>query len=127
MTTNFEKLMDHLESISIWKPADVTQEPNTTLTQWRIYRVKGDFHGTGDTIHFVGYAGYEGRVCSAVQTFDVKSRKGVTGSGRVYLLSGDPGYNGDAMYVWGRWLAMNANPEVEDITLTYTGNENNIL
>ena len=53
MTTDFEKLMDHLESISIWKPADVTQEPNTTLTQWRIYRVKGDFHGTGDTIHFL--------------------------------------------------------------------------
>jgi len=127
MTTNFEKLIDHLESISIWKPADVTQEPNTKLTQWRIYRAKADFHGTGDTIHFVGYAGYEGRVSSAIQTFDAKSLKGVSGSGRIYQLTGDSGFNGDAMYVWGRWVTMNGNPEVEDITETYSGNENNIL
>ena len=127
MTTDFEKLMDHLESISIWRPADVTQEPYTTLTQWRIYRVKGDFHGTGDTIHFVGYAAYEGRVSSAVQSFDVKTRKGVTQSGRIYQLLGDSGFNRDAMYVWDRWLCRNGNPKVEDITETYAVDENNIL
>ena len=119
--------MDHLESISIWKPTDVTQEPHTKLTQWRIYRVKADFHGTGDTIHFVGSAGYEGRVSSAIQTFDARSHKGISGSGRIYQLLGDSGFNGDAMYVWGRWVSMNGDPEVEDITETYTGNENNIL
>ena len=124
---NLEKLCEYLESISVWKPADVTAEPNTILTQWRIYRVKADFHGNGNTIHFVGYAGYEGRVCSAIQTFDAKSRKGVTQSGRIYELAGNSGFNGDAMYVWDRWVRMNGNPEIEDITETYAGNENNIL
>lgn len=109
------KLFEHLENISIWKVADVKDEPQTQLTQWRIFLVDGK------DIHFVGYAGYEGRVCSAVQTFDPTTRRGVTKSGRIYELIDHPGFNGDAMYVWRRWLDINDNPPAEDVTDTYIG------
>ena len=112
---NLEKLSDYLEKTSVWNVASVTDEPETQLTQWRIFFVDGK------DIHFVGYTGYEGRVCSAVQTFDPTTCKGVTRSGRIYELVGHSGFNGDAMYVWSRWLGINGNPEAEDITDTYIG------
>jgi len=112
---DLEKLFDYLEQTSIWRVASVSDEPQTSLTQWRIFLVDGK------DMHFVGYTGYEGRVCSAVQTFDPTTCKGVTESGRIYELVGPPGFNGDAMYVWNRWLNIYGNPTVEDITDTYTG------
>lgn len=115
------KLADLMEATSIWKVASVADEPNTRLTQWQIYKVKPVMEGKPETIHFVGYAGYEGRVCSSVQTFDAATRKGVTRSGRIYELVGDPGYNSDAMYVWDRWLSINGDPGVENITESYLG------
>lgn len=112
---NLEKLFDYLEKTSIWQAASVTAEPETQLTQWQIFLVNSK------DIHFVGYTGYEGRVCSAVQTFDPTTCKGVTRSGRIYELVGPPGFNRDAMYVWNRWLEINGDPTVEDVTDTYKG------
>lgn len=118
---DLEKLFDYLEKTSVWRVASVTDEPETRLTQWRIFLVDGK------DIHFAGYAGNgwsgEGRVCSAVQTFDPTTRKGVTKSGRIYELVGDSGFNGDAMYVWGRWLGINGDPPAEDVTDTYLTKE----
>lgn len=104
-----------LEATSIWKPKSVEQEPHTRLLQWRVMRVEGK------DIHFVGRADWEGRVCSAVQTYDPETRRGVTKSGRIYELLGPPGYNGDAMYVWGRWMSINGlkDEDVEDVTESY--------
>ena len=112
---DLEKLFDYLENISVWQVASVTDEPETQLSQWRIFLVDGK------DIHFVGYTGYEGRVCSAVQTFDPTTCRGVTKSGRIYELAGHSGFNGDAMYVWRRWLGINDNPPHEDVTDTYIG------
>jgi len=116
--SDLSKLAEIAIAASIWRPASVTQEPETHLTQWRVLKVKGDIDGA-DTIHFVGYAGYEGRVCSPVQTYDPSTMRGVTRSGRVYELVGHPGFNGDAMYTWGMWLDRMGNPEVEDMTDHY--------
>lgn len=118
------KELDHLCDIvttqSIWKPASVTQEPETRLTQWRVMKVSADFNTHKDTIHFVGYTGYEGRVCSAVQTYDPITKRGITKSGRVYELVGDSGFNGDAIHVWNVWFArVGTTAKVEDITDTY--------
>ncbi len=109
-------LAETLEATSIWKVASVDVEPETGLTQWRVYRVGKD---EDTTTHFVGYAGYEGRVCSAVQTYNPMNRRGITKSGRVYELVGHSGFNGDAMYVWNRWLRINGNPEHVDVTNIY--------
>ena len=103
----------------VHKVAPISQEPCTVLTQWQVFEVKNP-SGKGWDIHFVGYAGYEGRVCSAVQSFDKTTMQGVTRSGRIYKLSGDSGVNLDAQYVWGRWLAMYGNPEVREITDQYS-------
>lgn len=108
------KLAEALEAVSIWATRSVEQEPETKLTQWRVYTVQNE--DAPPSMHFVGYTGYEGRVCSAVQEYDSKTRRGVTRSGRVYELVGHSGHNGDAMYVWNRWLHINGDPKHEDVT-----------
>lgn len=115
---DMEQLAAVLEATSIWRPASVQQEPETRLTQWRVFKVKGLPHEE-ETIHFVGRAEWEGRVCSPVQTYDPTNKRGVTRSGRVYELLGPSGHNGDAMYVWARWCNINDIQEVEDITEEY--------
>lgn len=108
-------MSEALAATSIWSVASVQEEPETVLTQWRVMQVDGD------SIHFVGNAGYEGRVCSAVQSYDPSTRRGVTLSGRVYELHGDSGYNSDAMYVWARWRQINniSDSNVVDVTSHY--------
>lgn len=96
------ELIDALEASSIWRPKSVEQEPHSRLLQWRVMKL-----ADGD-IHFVGRADWEGRVCSAVQTYDPETRRGITRSGRVYELLGPSGYNSDAMYVWTKWCRINS-------------------
>lgn len=106
--------------MSIWKPYSVQQEPNTKLTQWRVMEVSAEHNDYNPTIHLVGYAGYEGRVCSAVQNYDPKSKRAVTKSGRVYELVGSSGYNRDALYVWDCWFDnLGLSATVKDVTETF--------
>jgi hypothetical protein len=103
---------------SIWRPNSVDQEPETRLTNWAVFSV--ELEGGESTIHFAGYTGYEGRVCSPVKTYDPVTKRGVTQSGRVYELVPDrPGLNGDADYVWHNWLRRNGNPKFTDVTEVY--------
>lgn len=115
---DMELLQAFVESNSIWRPASVQQEPETRLTQWRVFKVKG-LPDEAETIHFVGRAEWEGRVCSPVQEYDPTTKRGVTRSGRVYELLGPSGHNGDAMYVWARWCHINNIEEVTDVTAEY--------
>jgi len=119
--SNLEELFKQLASISVWEVLPVTDEPYTRLTEWQIFSVEPVVAGSPSTIHFVGYAGHEGRVCSAIQVFDITTRKGVTRSGRIYELAGEPGYNSDAIYVWNQWLLINGNPQIENISEKYLG------
>lgn len=114
------KLAEIVEATSIWSVASVDVEPETKLTQWRVFKVLAK-DGLPESVHFVGYTGWEGRVCSAVQTYDPKTKRGVTRSGRVYELVGQSGYNSDAMYVWSRWYTRNGlgDDDVVDITKVY--------
>lgn len=115
-----QHLCDQIEASSIWKPTSVTQEPHTKLTSWRVFSVIAPFSGDHDTtIHFVGYAWYEGRVSSPVLEYDASTKRGVTSSGRIYELDGNSGHNSDALYVWERWCD-NVHPTVvKDITSQY--------
>ena len=88
---------------STWKVAPVEAEPTLYLTSWSILEVEAG------TRHFVGYNldGCEGRTSSAIATIDVEKRRGVTKSGRVYELEGEPGHNPDARYTWSQWCQIN--------------------
>ncbi len=70
---------------------------------------------------FVGYCveNESGRVSSAITSFDAKSRAGITRSGRRYVLSGDPGFDADAMHVWSFWSQRFSVTEVNDISGEY--------
>jgi hypothetical protein len=84
---------------SVWAVAPVEEEPELQLARWRVYAVG---HGR----HFVGYnvTHREGRVSTAITSFDPETRRGVTASGRVYELIGAPGYDSHGDYVFGIWL-----------------------
>lgn len=117
--TTISDIANKVESLSVWKPASVNSEPHTRLSIWQVFLVKADFKSLGDTIHFVGYAGYEGRVSSPIMEYDKNTHRGVSSSGRIYELVGEPGHNSDATYVWGRWLQMSDFPETVTLTDQY--------
>ena len=98
--------------MAVWSVTPVEQEPSTTLVRWQIWELPD-----GDR-HFAGWAveAQEGRVCSAVQSFDVARLRGLTRSGRVYQLVGRPGVDTPGAYVWQGWLALNREPAVVDVT-----------
>lgn len=119
LTDSLEDLVKVAMTTSVWVPATITDEPETYLTQWQVFRVKANLQNLGDTIHFVGYAQYEGRVCSPVIEYDKKTHRGLTKSGRIYELVGPSGHNNDAMYVWNRWVDMVGSPEFIVVTDQY--------
>ena len=76
----------------IWKTKPVPSQPRLRLASWRIMRTE-----RGE-IHFIGYAvdNHEGRISTAIESLDLAARTGVTSSGRLYELIGEPGRDPDA-------------------------------
>ncbi len=101
----------------LWKPAPVDQSPEVVLESWRIMEVTSPYWD-GASRHFVGYniSDREGRVSSEIVVFDTDKMCGITRSGRVYKLIGEPGHNSDAGYVWQRWKDMNHVETESDVT-----------
>lgn len=101
----------------IWNTTTVLQTPEINLNSWRVFEVSGD-SSPKITRHFVGYNSteQEGRVSSAVVTFDAAEARGVTASGRVYQLCGANGFNPDADYVWQHWKNVNHVTQETDVT-----------
>ena len=90
--------------MTVWKPDNITVEPMVILSNWSIMELNDGSR------HFVGYNVLlkEGRVSSAIQTFDKNTMSGITNSGRVYKLDGSAGCNNDAHYVWQQWCNINS-------------------
>jgi hypothetical protein len=103
--------------MSIWKVQPVNECPEITLVQWRIFEAKSPYWD-GYTRHFIGYNTNdgEGRVSSAIHSFDPDSMQGFTRSGRIYKLSGSAGWNRDAEFVWSRWCQINHVEDQRDVT-----------
>lgn len=116
---NLEKIARAAELLSIWRPATVEQQPHVKLTRWRVFQVSANLEHKGDSIHFVGDAGYEGRVSSPIVEYDEKTQRGVSRSGRVYELDGPTGSSSDALYVWGVWLDRVGNAPSIDVSHLY--------
>lgn len=91
--------------MSVWLPPTADEQPEVALVCWGAFEVLVPELGA-PTIHVVGLrdAVGEGRVSSPVAKVDAPSRSVVTSTGRVYRLIGAPGMQGDANYVWRRWL-----------------------
>ena len=111
-----EELLRKILADSIWPVATVEDEPVTILTHWSVRRISANFDGKGDSTHFVGYEGHEGRVCSPLQDYDKTKMRATSRSGRVYKLVGPPGHHGDAEWVWGLYLKRNGDPQWQDVT-----------
>ena len=88
----------------IWPIASVTDQPEISLRDWQVFEVQLPARAS-KTRHFVGYAieNNAGQVSSAIQSFDPKTMRGITESGRVYQLVGKPGWDSDGDHTWRRW------------------------
>lgn len=102
----------------VWVPRSVSEEPELRLSDWSVFEVT--MGGSSErTRHFVGTSirDREGRVSSAVESFDAKTKRGVTSSGRVYELVGSrTGMNLDAEYTWNHWKSICQAQDVVDVT-----------
>jgi hypothetical protein len=91
--------------MSTWLPPTADEQPEVELVCWGAFEVLVAELGS-PTIHVAGLrgAGGEGRVSSPVATVDAANRSVVTSTGRIYRLVGAHGMQGDAQYVWHRWV-----------------------
>lgn len=105
-------LLQLLVSGGVWRTASVSEAPQIVLESWTVRQLEN-----GDR-HFVGWncTHHEGRASSKIVTFDPKTLRGVTRSGRVYELRGRPGHDRDAEHVWSSWLRINGKPGWTDVT-----------
>lgn len=98
--------------MAIWRPAPVNDEPELTLTSWRVMQTEvGDCHLVG-----IRADSLTGRVSSPILKLDMKSQVGVTSTGRVYRLLGPAQWTADARYVWDQWCEMYQVSEWRDVT-----------
>lgn len=96
----------------IWNIAPVVTQPEVSLVRWKVLEIDDG------TRHFVGLDSrdFTGRVSSAIVAFDLTTQRGKTLSNRVYQLVGDPGYAGNADYVWEQWCTINEVKSFSDVT-----------
>ncbi|MFM0223008.1 hypothetical protein [Paraburkholderia dipogonis] len=82
--------------MTIHASSSVDDDPVVLLESWSIRE-----SNTGAR-HFVGFnlAERDGRVSTAIISFDPITRTGVTATGRRYVLVGRAGFDRDAEYVW---------------------------
>jgi len=106
---------------SIWLVPGVDEQPNVTLENWRVMRLTDRREPSISKVYLVGrlVPEWEGRVSSAVLHIDQAMMRARTASGRLYELTGNPGFDDDGMYVWGRALRGSKSPAAvtcDDIT-----------
>lgn len=95
-----------------WSTRPVTEQGALNLSEWRVMELP-----EGER-HLVGYCleNNEGRVSSPVLDLELKPLRATTSTGRVYLLSGAPRHNSDAMYVWDQWIKIYSIESWTDVT-----------
>jgi hypothetical protein len=106
-----------------WQVAEVSGQATRTLDAWSVYEVSKSGTEGPWTAHLTGFSreGCRGRVSTAIVRFELSARRVLTASGRVYELAGRPGFNADALAVWGSWKHRNAVLLERDITLEVDG------
>lgn len=101
----------------LYRPASVAKQPEQEITDWVIREVTSP---EPITRHVVGsIPSSDGRVSSAIQSYDKATRTAVTRSGRRYVLKGEPGYSPNGEYVWNAWAASCGVKDSRDVTEEY--------
>ncbi|MCF6203437.1 MAG: hypothetical protein L3J59_07170 [Methylococcaceae bacterium] len=104
----------------------VEKEPTVDVVNWSVHRVT--FFNGDKSEHLLGFVpDKQGRVTSAIQSFNADTRKITTASGRVYTLVGPPGECEDAAYVWQYWKNMNGDVKDRNVTDKYATQIKNLL
>ena len=95
--------------------AAVDVQPLVTLERWRVRETSAGQR------YFVGYCveNNENRVSSAIQSFDRGAAVGVTASGRRYLLSGSPCFDGEARRIWQELAERYGIGETKDVSMEF--------
>lgn len=107
----------------LFRPAGPDVDPDAHMTRWLVLEVRKSKNTDLVTRHLVGRVDGAGRVSSAIQEFDPKTRTAITQSGRRYHLQGEPSANMDALYVWGAWANGYGVTEWVDVTEEYETKE----
>lgn len=95
--------------------AAVDVQPLVTLERWRVRETSSGQR------YFVGYCveNNEYRVSSAIDSFDRGKGVGVTASGRCYLLSGSPCFDGEARRTWQELAEWHGIGETKDVSMEF--------
>lgn len=98
-----------------------SQVPEIQLIRWAVIQTERN------ELHFVGYSIALGhaRVSSPIVEVIPEKRTGVTHTGRRYTLVGNPGLDGDGLYILNTWLAGYKVPEWQDVTAKFVFPETN--
>lgn len=99
--------------------ATVDEQPLLTLERWRVYETN-----RGDR-HFIGYCveTHDGRVTTAILSFDAGTKTGITMSGRRYVLKDWPCFDSDAEHVWSFYTLQNEITQTRDVSLEYLSSD----
>lgn len=95
---------------NIWSQPPVAIEPEKWLASWQIYKaISSKYPMSNFGYHFVGFdvRVRHGAVSSKVEQFDPVKMQGITQSGRIYQLLGEPEVDPDAQYTLGGWSKQN--------------------
>lgn len=106
-------------------PAPTKNDGAVEIVDWSIKEVLFE-EDEERTRHLIGFILEEevGRVSSAIKNFDPDQMLIQTQSGRLYKLSGEPGKNLDADYVWNFWKKANKVRFELDVTDKYFSRSN---
>jgi len=80
----------------IWTSPPVELQPMVFLFRWQVMETDEGFR------YFIGHnmETMSGRASTRIEKFDPTTRRGVTGSGRIYELVGESGVDTAANYLW---------------------------
>jgi len=98
----------------------VEAQPLVTLERWRVRETRSGQR------YFVGYCveNNENRVSSEIQSFDHGTAVGITASGRRYLLSGTPCFDGEARRIWQDLAERHGIGETKDVSMEFMSSLN---
>ena len=82
--------------MGIWKSPPVELQPIVFLSRWQVMETDEGYR------YFIGHnmETMSGRASTCIVNFDPETRRGVTGSGRIYELAGESGVDTEANNLW---------------------------
>jgi len=102
---------------SVWQVSPVSEKPDVVLVGWHVFGVQLPGRA-GHTRHFsrTKVEDGHGKASTGIVAFDRLVRRGVTESGRVYLLDGSPGVEVNAAFAWDAFVRVNRAENIVDVS-----------